>query len=69
MEIKKRNGNSENYNLDKIFIAIKKCFLSFDKYKKMNEKELSSLIYSLAKKVEDELKKDNLESKNELNVE
>ena len=69
MEIKKRNGNSENYNLDKIFIAIKKCFLSFDKYKKTNEKELSSLIYSLAKKVEDELKKDNLESKNELNVE
>ena len=69
MEIKKRNGSSENYNLDKIFVAIKKCFLSFNKYQKMDEKELSSLIYSLAKKVEDELKKDNLENKNELNVE
>lgn len=69
MEIKKRNGSSENYNLDKIFVAIKKCFLSFNKYQKMDEKELSSLINSLAKKVEDELKKDNLENKNELNVE
>ncbi len=53
MEIKKRNGNKENYNLSKIEQAIKKCFLAVNKIK--DEAEITTISYLIAKKVEEKL--------------
>lgn len=51
MKVRKRNGNEENFNIDKIANAVKKANDSVEKEKRMNDEKINQIVEFVQKKI------------------